>query len=358
MSEVRRTSARLSALVVLAGAIGAGLVVDAADDDSPVGRGGRRGGGRGDARCPTRSHAVVHLVLRRRHRHRGRLRRPCPAHREPERPERDRHDHRVAGDDRPRPGPRRRRCVHHDHRRRPRPPPCRAGHSRSRRSSPRPRRAASTFFLRDIVEAPLAGAVVEVEGGEVAVEHEIRGDLGRATAPCATTASPTWSFPWGVTARGARELLVFMNPFPDDATVDITFATDEGVRDTLRFRASSCPGAASSAPTSTRTSPGRSRCRRRSRCAAAGWCSTASRPSPASTAVRASRSAWARPSSARDVDVPGRARSGEGLAEQIVVYNPGDRVAEVEVEVRLDDPETNGTPEPFELTVAPSASPS
>ena len=38
--------------------------------------------------------------------------------------------------------------------------------------------------------------------------------------------------PVGRHRAGARELLVFMNPFPDDATVDIAFATDEGVRDT------------------------------------------------------------------------------------------------------------------------------
>ena len=35
------------------------------------------------------------------------------------------------------------------------------------------------------------------------------------------------------------------------------------------------------------------------------------------------------------------------------MFNPTDEVAEVEVEVRLDDPETNGVPEPFEVTVAP-----
>ena len=45
---------------------------------------------------------------------------------------------------------------------------------------------------------------------------------------------------------------------------------------------------------------------------------------------------------------------GEGITEQIVVFNPTDEVAEVEVEVRLDDPDTNGVPEPFELTIAPN----
>ena len=49
---------------------------------------------------------------------------------------------------------------------------------------------------------------------------------------------------------------------------------------------------------------------------------------------------------------------GPGLAEQMVVYNPGAAVAEAEVEVRLDDPTKNGTPEPFQLTIDPGATPS
>jgi hypothetical protein len=44
---------------------------------------------------------------------------------------------------------------------------------------------------------------------------------------------------------------------------------------------------------------------------------------------------------------------GQGATEQVVVFNPTDEVAEVEVEVRLEDPETNGIAEPFEVTVSP-----
>jgi hypothetical protein len=43
----------------------------------------------------------------------------------------------------------------------------------------------------------------------------------------------------------------------------------------------------------------------------------------------------------------------EGITEQVVVYNPTDDVAEVEIEARLENPEVNGVPEPFEATVAP-----
>jgi hypothetical protein len=215
-----------------------------------------------------------------------------------------------------------------------------------------PARSRATYRMADLVAAPLVGALVEVDGGEIAVEHELTGELGRATAPCSTTASPSWSFAWGVTTRGARELLVFMNPFPDDATVDISFATDEGVRDTLRFRGFVVPG----------------------RSVVGAYLDedvTRKEQVSAQVTVRGGRLVVDRVQTFTGVDgregmtvglgAPVGAETwmfpdgltGPGLSEQIVVYNPGERVAEVEVEVRLDDPETNGTPEPFELTVAP-----
>lgn len=217
-----------------------------------------------------------------------------------------------------------------------------------------PPQSRTPLRLGDVagVTGPLAGAVVEVDGGHIAVEHQVTGSLGRATAPCSTTASTTWSFPWGVTVRGSRELLVFMNPFPDDATVDITFATDEGVRETARFQGFIVPGrsvvgayidedvtrkAQVSAQVQVRGgrlvvdriqtfdgTDGRE-----------GLTLGLGAPTPALT--------WMYPVG----------ETGPGLGEQVVVFNPGEKVAEVEVEVRLDDPTTNEPPEPFELTVAP-----
>jgi hypothetical protein len=206
--------------------------------------------------------------------------------------------------------------------------------------------------LGDISTAPLAGAVVEVGGGQIAVEHHITGERGRATAPCSTTASASWSFPWGVTERGARELLVFMNPFPDDATVDIAFATDEGVRDTARFQGFVVPGQSvvgafidedvtrkAQVSAQVQVRGGRLVIDR-----IQTFDGTDTRqgitlglgvPVPAET--------WMFPAG----------ETGPGVAEQVVVFNPTDEVAEVEVEARLDDPLTNGVPEPFELTVAP-----
>lgn len=221
-----------------------------------------------------------------------------------------------------------------------------------------PARSRITYRLGDLVDAKLVGAVVEVDGGQVAVEHEVAGDLGRATAPCSTTASSTWIFPWGVTTRGSRELLVMMNPFPDDATVDIDFATDEGVRETARFQGFVVPGrsvvgayidedvtrkAQVSAYVQVRSGrlvvdriqmfEGTDEDARRGITLGLGA------PVPAET--------WIFPD--------GEYR--EGIREQIVVFNPGQAVAEVEVEVRLgtapDQASPEIVPEPFELTVLP-----
>lgn len=205
--------------------------------------------------------------------------------------------------------------------------------------------------LADLSAAPLAGAIVEAEGGQLAVEHSVSGDLGRATAPCSTTAASTWSLPWGVTTRGNRELIVLMNPFPDDATVDVAFATDEGVRDVTRFEGFIVPGRSvvgafieqdmrrAQVSAEIRVRGGRLVVDRIQAFGGTdgrkGLALALGVPAPAET--------WVYPSGG----------TGEGLTEQVVVYNPTDDVAEVEVEVRLDDPGELGPPEPFELTVPP-----
>jgi len=207
--------------------------------------------------------------------------------------------------------------------------------------------------LRELVDAKLAGATVEVDGGEVAVEHQITGrDGGRATAPCSTTAAREWSFPWGVTTRGTRELLVFMNPFPDDATVDIRLSTNEDTREPGRLqnlvvRGRSVlgvfieqDGRRAQVSAHVRVASGRLIVDRimtfdGTEPTREGITLGLGAPSPAET--------WIFPDG----------RVGVGVTEQIVVFNPTDEVAEVEVEARLDDPATNGVPEPFELSIQP-----
>jgi len=80
----------------------------------------------------------------------------------------------------------------------------------------------------DALSADVVSAVVDVRGGGVAVEHVISGERGASVAPCASDASPTWYFANGTTERDSLQVLALFNPFPDDAIVDITFATEEG----------------------------------------------------------------------------------------------------------------------------------
>ncbi|HEY6532613.1 MAG TPA: DUF5719 family protein, partial [Acidimicrobiales bacterium] len=84
--------------------------------------------------------------------------------------------------------------------------------------------------LSDTVTAPWASALVEASGGEVSVAHQLQGPNGRSISDCASAPSSSWYFPGGTTAVGADMWLALFNPFPGDATVDVSFATDEGAR--------------------------------------------------------------------------------------------------------------------------------
>lgn len=83
--------------------------------------------------------------------------------------------------------------------------------------------------LADLVTSPFASAVIELDGGETVAEVLTTGPLGGGVSPCASSASSTWYFAEGVTTRDASEILLALNPFPDDAVVDVVFSTEEGV---------------------------------------------------------------------------------------------------------------------------------
>ena len=94
-------------------------------------------------------------------------------------------------------------------------------------------RSRTAVRYADVVAAPFAAALVEVDGGDVVVEHQISGPQGFSTAPCASSASERWYLAEGSTAReGAnpedRMLLALYNPFPEDAIVDLSFTHESG----------------------------------------------------------------------------------------------------------------------------------
>lgn len=82
--------------------------------------------------------------------------------------------------------------------------------------------------VADIAEVEEPGVVVEVLGGRAIVEHELRAADDVAIGPCARAAAREWYFAGGTTVRGAEEWLTLLNPFGEDAIVDVTFLTASG----------------------------------------------------------------------------------------------------------------------------------
>ena len=83
--------------------------------------------------------------------------------------------------------------------------------------------------LADVVSAAYGSALVELDGGDAVAEIATVGALGDSVASCTSSASSSWYFAEGVTTRDASEVLLALNPFPDDAVVDVVFSTEEGI---------------------------------------------------------------------------------------------------------------------------------
>lgn len=75
---------------------------------------------------------------------------------------------------------------------------------------------------------PYLGAIVELDGGQAAVDLVTAGPRGDSIGPCASSASGRWYFADGVTTKDATEVLTLLNPFPEDAIVDVAFSTEDG----------------------------------------------------------------------------------------------------------------------------------
>ncbi|HSO96843.1 MAG TPA: DUF5719 family protein [Acidimicrobiia bacterium] len=90
--------------------------------------------------------------------------------------------------------------------------------------------AQRRVVVSSIVADPEPGVVVEVPGGSVAVEHELQRGNATTLGACARHSSPSWYFAAADTSRGAEDWLALFNPFGDDAIVDLTFLTPDGVQ--------------------------------------------------------------------------------------------------------------------------------
>lgn len=209
------------------------------------------------------------------------------------------------------------------------------------------------IVLSEIVSAPIASALVESGVGAIVVEHEVSSVHGRDSKPCVTAAASEWHFAWGDTTVDSRELLVLFNPFPQDAIVDGRFSTEDGIREPVRFDGLVVPARGTlgvdlgddvtrreEVAASITTRSGRIVVDRIVRLD-----SETERGLTVQSGIPQPQEAWVFPDGYRSDEV----------REEFVVYNPGDEVAEAEIEFIVDDPETNGIPEPIDLTLAPGA---
>lgn len=84
-------------------------------------------------------------------------------------------------------------------------------------------RAPLVIRVREHLAVPVVAAAVDLDGGDVFVEHRAHSRLGEVNAPCSTRGSSEWYFAEGSTSRSSQEQIVVFNPFPEDATVDLAF---------------------------------------------------------------------------------------------------------------------------------------
>ena len=210
-----------------------------------------------------------------------------------------------------------------------------------------PASGSVSLAAADAVQAEVVSAVVDVRGGGIAVEHVISGPRGASVAPCASDASATWYFANGTTERDSRQVLALFNPFPDDAIVDISFASEEGRHG---------PGALQGLPVaagSTTLVNVHDHVRRRA-------------VTSTSVVTRSGRLVVDRIQSfdgelgrrgvSLTLGAPALAESwtfpegywADGFAEEWHIYNPGDREAEVSIEMI---PVDGTTLEPIDLAV-------
>lgn len=207
-------------------------------------------------------------------------------------------------------------------------------------------RTRARVLLRDVVAAPYAAALVELDGGDVVVDQDVSGPLGISTAPCASSASDRWYLAEGSTAREDSMRLAIYNPFPEDAIVDLSFATDQG-------------RAVPSAFTGLVVKGGRlqvvkveDHVRRRNNVAVTAVARSGrivvDRLQLRGGAVKGISLALAAPRPETTWTFP-EGLVSDGLAERFHVYNPTGKEAQVSLELRLAE----GTAEPFDLTVPP-----
>jgi hypothetical protein len=224
-------------------------------------------------------------------------------------------------------------------------------------------RTTERIRLADILEADWVAAQVQVEGGTVVVEHEVVGELGRDVAPCQSRASDSWLLPAGASTRDASFTLAIYNPYGGEARLDLSFTTEDSVREPPDLQGLAVgPGAlvvvdvsevvTERAVIATTVSATRGQ-------VVVDRIQTYDGQGAATTDEEAEEETFQRegltltpavPAPQRVWSFPAGVKAGF-LHEQVVLFNPNDDTAEVELDIALDDPERNGVLDALPVTV-------
>ncbi|HVE47534.1 MAG TPA: DUF5719 family protein [Acidimicrobiales bacterium] len=212
-------------------------------------------------------------------------------------------------------------------------------------------RSVATVKLAPVAGAAHGAAVVDVDSGAVVVELVVGGSTATsreyAAMPCASSASRRWYFAGGSTAKDAVLQLSLLNPFPEDAIADLSFATDTGHAVPADFQGIVVPARGLAVVDIG------SHVRRREALAT----EVAVRSGRVVAAQTLSRTAAGRAGISAGLGAPSLGGewyfpdgvAGAGVTERYAIANPADREAKVLMEVTLAE----GAAEPLERTVPP-----
>jgi hypothetical protein len=212
-----------------------------------------------------------------------------------------------------------------------------------------PPRNRAVVNLADLAPGAQTSATVAVYGGGVAVDQTVVGRTGVSTTPCADRASSTWYLADGTTTADASLTLVLYNPFPDDAVVDVSFTTVERTLEPPGLQGAVIPGQSvrlvDLGQQAQREEVVSTAVRGRGSRLVVGRIQSADNPTrhgfTAGLAAADAQQTWWFP----DGD------KGEGAGERLVVFNPGDLDASVELSFL---PANGGVAAQSNVVVAPS----
>lgn len=206
------------------------------------------------------------------------------------------------------------------------------------------------FGLRSLTDVDVVAALVELDGGGVGVAQLSEGPQGPTLSPCVGEPAGSWFIPAAATRLDARAILTLFNPFPDDAILEISFVDDEEVRVPGGFEAFPVPAESVVAVDLTDIVTVRPQFSTAVRARAGQVVIAMVQTYDGSEGPEGLAVVPGAPVPSRTWYFP-TGRWDDRQSETYVLFNPGERDAQVDVAVALDDPATNGAVQPFEVTV-------